>query len=784
MTPYMQRHAVSLQTFALGALAILLVGLSLLGIGTWAAFYQWQHMTQFSLAVTQTTDALTSAFDRYDGALNMYVGLDPDSGASAPLLRMTQAQVSQFHHAFVATYHQSLILTRGASLQSAVLPIGSAFARYQHDATAVILDMQHQHYYQALHIQEVGNVATTQAMTTALAQLQAHTTAYVRSQTAHLHILLLEMAFLLGALSLIVIGTLGVGLAVIRRTTRELVRDLQAFPHGHFTPVPAPTVWKEYALIRTAFGEMQDALSASFMSFLMLIQHQEALIQARTQRLQHDATRIRDVLRMTALTMQDWHQDDILERISHEFLRTVQASGWVSLAVDSHQENARRGDVPWDEDNPPKNLQMVIGTPPPSSPGCDPHPFPITTRLVGQLCGCRPYGLGRSLLVILRDVRDPWPESEQMVTELAIVQIQHLLSAVLLFRETLRQAEQDGLTGLQNRRVFERILEQDIQAARVHGRSFQLVVLDLDHLKTINDSLGHLAGDHALTTLGNALRQVSTEQVSVFRIGGDEFGILLHDAYPFTVQDLLQSIQTMLPPSLTISAGVARCPTLGTSARMLFMAADWALYEAKMRGRDQWASASVMEMLARLGQPGDMDTINVLVALLDDRLAQPTDTTRTMVAWARTLAQDLGCSPEDQQVIELAALLHDLGRLAGNHSPLPRTAGESAAIAADFLAVYPLLTEVAHAIRFWAAWWDGRGSSTGLKGLEIPLASRIIAVVDQYGRCRCASPSSTPPRIAAVLEAGAGTRLDPDLVWRFVQRLQHLPEEQEQGLGS
>ncbi len=782
MVPDTQRHAISLQTFVVGALAILFMGLALSGIGAWVAFHQWRHVVQFSLSVTRTTDDLGTAFDRYDGALNMYVGLDPNSGASTALLRMTQTQVSQFHQAFEAAYHQSLILTRGAPFGSAVRVIGSTFARYQRDATAVITDMQHHHYHQALHIQMVGNVAATQAMTTALGQLQAHTAAYVRLQTARLHSFLLEMGVLLGALSLIVAGTVGVGLTMIRRTTRELVRDVRAFPRGDFTPHAAPTVWKEYGLIRTALGEMQDASTASFVSLMIMIQHQESLIQARTQRWQHESTRIRDVLRMTAMTAQDWHQNDIFDRISHEFLLAVQACGWVSFAIDTHQENARGGDVPWDADNPPKSLLTAIATPPPSIPGCDPYLFPITSGLKGQLCGWRPYGLGRSVLVILRDVRGPWPENEHLVTELAIVQVQHLISAVGLFRETLRQAEQDSLTGLLNRRVFEQHLEQNIQTANVQGSSFQLIILDLDHLKTINDSLGHLAGDHALMTLGDVLRQVATEHVLVFRIGGDEFGVLIDDSSLSTVQDLLYTIQTTLPPSLTISAGVSRCPTLGTRARVLFMAADWALYEAKVRGRDQWFFASVLEMLARLGQPWDMDTVNVLAALLEDRLALPTDTTRTMAAWARTLAQDLGSSPEDQRTVELAALLHDLGRLADNDSLQP-TPGDYAAIAADFLSVYPHLTQAANAVRFQAERWDGRGSPQGLKGQEIPFASRIIAVVDQYRWCRCDPVSNTPSGIAAVLEAGAGTLFDPDLVRRFVQRLRHLPGGHQQGPG-
>src|SRR6185503_17599282 len=96
--------------------------------------------------------------------------------------------------------------------------------------------------------------------------------------------------------------------------------------------------------------------------------------------------------------------------------------------------------------------------------------------------------------------------------------------------ETRRQATTDELTGLPNRRWFDGRLQAAIERARVRGDSLALLVIDLDHFKELNDTLGHHAGDRVLAQLGARIRTALRGDDHVARLGGDEFAVLLPGA--------------------------------------------------------------------------------------------------------------------------------------------------------------------------------------------------------------------------------------------------------------
>ena len=104
------------------------------------------------------------------------------------------------------------------------------------------------------------------------------------------------------------------------------------------------------------------------------------------------------------------------------------------------------------------------------------------------------------------------------------------LRELRLFAETRRQATTDELTGLANRRWFDRRLREAIAEARRTGGSLALMVIDLDHFKELNDTLGHHAGDRVLAQLGPRIRAELRGADDVARLGGDEFAVLLDGA--------------------------------------------------------------------------------------------------------------------------------------------------------------------------------------------------------------------------------------------------------------
>lgn len=168
-----------------------------------------------------------------------------------------------------------------------------------------------------------------------------------------------------------------------------------------------------------------------------------------------------------------------------------------------------------------------------------------------------------------------------------------------------REARVDGLTGLPNRRVFEEALEQYWSEHERHPENFAVVMLDLDHFKSINDEFGHGIGDEVLRLAGNTLQNSRRNYEFAYRFGGDEFVMLLRgvdeEGAVSAVQRILDAIDEIQLPAgdrevgITASAGIASVskasPGLGT-ARLLEIA-DAALYRAKAEGRARLVSAKV-----------------------------------------------------------------------------------------------------------------------------------------------------------------------------------------------
>src|SRR6266498_1065048 len=160
------------------------------------------------------------------------------------------------------------------------------------------------------------------------------------------------------------------------------------------------------------------------------------------------------------------------------------------------------------------------------------------------------------------------------------------------------EAFTDHLTGLANRRRFERQLEREVSRTLRYGHPFSLLMIDIDHFKLINDTHGHEAGDQVLKLLARCLQEGTRGIDLAARIGGEEFGIILTETSIEGAIDLAERLRLSikaidLPGAGRISAsfGVAECPTAAQTLRDLLACTDSALYDAKRNGRDQVSSA-------------------------------------------------------------------------------------------------------------------------------------------------------------------------------------------------
>ncbi|HEX8457470.1 MAG TPA: diguanylate cyclase [Pyrinomonadaceae bacterium] len=156
----------------------------------------------------------------------------------------------------------------------------------------------------------------------------------------------------------------------------------------------------------------------------------------------------------------------------------------------------------------------------------------------------------------------------------------------------------DHLTGLANRRRFERQLEREVARTRRYGHPFCLLVLDVDHFKVVNDTYGHEGGDEALRRLGHVLQTGTRGVDTAARIGGEEFAIILTEtdfAHGLEVAERLRKTisETEIPEAgrITVSIGLSEFADTLRDGRELYASADAALYEAKRQGRNRVVSA-------------------------------------------------------------------------------------------------------------------------------------------------------------------------------------------------
>ena len=158
------------------------------------------------------------------------------------------------------------------------------------------------------------------------------------------------------------------------------------------------------------------------------------------------------------------------------------------------------------------------------------------------------------------------------------------------------QAVRDGLTGLLNRRAFNERMREELERNRRYEESFSLILIDLDHFKSINETLGHDVGDAVLSWTGRILTEHTRLSDIPFRIGGEEFAIIC----PATSAELAAAVSQRLvnivaeaaPPvdhelTITMSASFATCPDHGDGVEALHSAADRGLQKAKREGRNR-----------------------------------------------------------------------------------------------------------------------------------------------------------------------------------------------------
>ncbi len=170
------------------------------------------------------------------------------------------------------------------------------------------------------------------------------------------------------------------------------------------------------------------------------------------------------------------------------------------------------------------------------------------------------------------------------------------------------EADIDHLTGLANRRRFRAALGREVERWRRYRTPCALLLLDIDHMKAINDTYGHPAGDVVIRRIANKLSQVSRDTDTAARLGGEEFALLLAGIDSAKAELATRRLLAILSEesieggvrNVTVSIGLAACPAHANSERTLYAASDAALYVAKNEGRNRVAVAPLQPNLPEM----------------------------------------------------------------------------------------------------------------------------------------------------------------------------------------
>ncbi|HET9479903.1 MAG TPA: diguanylate cyclase [Pyrinomonadaceae bacterium] len=186
--------------------------------------------------------------------------------------------------------------------------------------------------------------------------------------------------------------------------------------------------------------------------------------------------------------------------------------------------------------------------------------------------------------------------------ELLIERTQQLVAVRQKIDQLRSDADLDSLTGLANRRRFRVALSREVERWRRYRVPCALLMLDIDHLKRINDQFGHPAGDAVIRQIAQTLKEVSRDNDTAARLGGEEFALLLAGVDMQKAAAAAERLRTVLSGrpvegvgTVTVSIGVAACPENAPSERTLYVAGDRALYVSKNSGRDRVSVAPPLQ---------------------------------------------------------------------------------------------------------------------------------------------------------------------------------------------
>ena len=386
----------------------------------------------------------------------------------------------------------------------------------------------------------------------------------------------------------------------------------------------------------------------------------------------------------------------------------------------------------------------------------------------------------------------------------------------------------DSLTLLSNHRGFQEILTNELERAKLNNQKASIIMMDINNITRINRELGHAKGDEVIKLVAEKVRQNIRENDVAGRYGGDEIAVVL----PNTNSDQAKYIAEYLTYSLSccfideigpikVSVGVATYPDCAEDKEKLLILAEQAMYISQAKGYKDGMSAIISssdfnfwddialksyaevvskrhsqlgvnfeeEILAKFNTDDTLSESRIwevatsLAGAIDAKDPYTKGHSTSVSKFSEALARAINLPEKEVQRITLGALLHDVGKIGIPETVLkkegPLSDDEWAIMkqhpvigAEKVLQPNPSLRDLIPIVKYHHERIDGKGYPNNLSNGDIPLAAKIVAIADTYHALISDRPYRKGMNIEkaiSILEEGAGTQWDENLVRTFVQ---------------
>lgn len=363
-----------------------------------------------------------------------------------------------------------------------------------------------------------------------------------------------------------------------------------------------------------------------------------------------------------------------------------------------------------------------------------------------------------------------------------------------------RAVVRDELTGLYNYRYFRQQLKEMIRENNIENshQKIGLILIDLDNFKQYNEVLGHFSGDILLQKISSTINNALGKDDFAARYGGDEFAVVIPTHEVSQVVGKAEKIRREINAygnnimgsdwNLSASFGIALFPDHAEELEGLVQKADEALFKAKMtKGNRVQVYYSVFDRLSGKKPQFENEfftTVKTLLSVLQAKDKFTYGHSERVLVYTQVISRELNLSSTELPAIEYAAFFHDIGKIEIErellNKPEPLTVREqailnqhplwSAEIIKPFKKMEPALPLIIHHHESF----DGKGFPYGLKGAEIPLGARIIAIADAFDQITADRPFKKGKTIKEgieILRQNKGIRFDPFIVDAFINCL-------------